>query len=98
MLHFRLSTNRLESVRRGTGDLVQGEPVPFSVTETMHTVSASYSRVREKGIPLQMHFPEEDARIGRFRDTAALLNLASECGSLPTDARLGRHWCSEISR
>ncbi len=77
---FGLSTTvaNLISAARGEG-LVQGEPVPFSVTETMHAVSAIVQPMcEEKGTPLGMHFPRNDARIGHASAIQqSLLNLAS---------------------
>lgn len=76
---FGLSTTVSNLIGAARGDLVQGEPVPFSVTETMHTVSAIVLPMcEEKGVPLRMHFPNEDLRIGHaFAIQQALLNLAS---------------------
>ena len=95
---FGLSTTVSNLIGAARGDLVQGEPVPFSVTETMHTVSAIVLPMcEEKGIPLQMHFPEEDARIGHaFAIQQALLNLASNAVRY-TDAGSVAIGCSEIS-
>jgi signal transduction histidine kinase len=95
---FGLSTTVSNLIGAARGDLVQGEPVPFSVTETMHTVSAIVLPMcEEKGIPLRMHFPEEDARIGHaFAIQQALLNLASNAVRY-TDAGSVDIGCSETS-
>ena len=77
---FGLSTtvSNLIGAARGDG-LVQGQPLPFSVSETMHSVSAIVQPMcEEKGIPLAIEFPENDARIGHASAIQqSLLNLAS---------------------
>jgi len=76
---FGLSTTVTNLIDAARGDLVHGEPLPFSVTETIHTVGAIVLPMcEEKGIPLHMHFLKEDARIGHASPIQqALLNLAS---------------------
>ena len=95
---FGLSTTVSNLIGAARGDLVQGEPLPFSVTETMHTVSAIVLPMcEEKGIPLGMHFPKEDARIGHaLVIQQALLNLASNALRY-TDAGSVDMGCSEPS-
>jgi signal transduction histidine kinase len=77
---FGLSTtvSNLIGAARGEG-LVQGQPMPFSVRETMHAVSDIVQPMcEEKGIPLAMTFPGRDGRIGHASAIQqALLNLAS---------------------
>ena len=77
---FGLSTtvSNLIAAARGDG-LVQGQPIPFSVSETMHSVSSIVQPMcEEKGIPLGMEFPESDARLGYASAIQqALLNLTS---------------------
>ena len=85
---FGLSTtvSNLIAAARGDG-LVQGKPTPFSISETMHAVSSIVQPMcEEKGIPLGIEFPENDARIGhQAAIQQALLNLASN-GLRYTDA------------
>lgn len=96
---FGLSTtvSNLISAARGDG-LVQGQPMPFSVSETMHSVSAIVQPMcEEKGIPLGMEFPETDARIGHASAIQqALLNLASNAIRY-TDAGSVAMGCHEVS-
>lgn len=77
---FGLSTtvSNLIAAARGDG-LVQDKPMPFSISETMHAVSSIVQPMcEEKGIPLGIEFPENDARIGhQSAIQQALLNLAS---------------------
>ena len=96
---FGLSTtvSNLIAAARGDG-LVQGQPVPFSVSETMHAVGAIVLPMcEEKGIPLDIQFPQNDARIGHASAIQqALLNLASN-GIRYTDAGSVAMGCTEIS-
>lgn len=96
---FGLSTtvSNLISAARGDG-LVQGEPMPFSISETMHAVSAIVQPMcEEKGIPLGIQFPDVDARIGhQSAIQQSLLNLASNALRY-TDAGSVAMGCSEIS-
>jgi signal transduction histidine kinase len=96
---FGLSTtvSNLIAAARGDG-LVQGQPMPFSVSETMHSVSAIVQPMcEEKGIPLGIEFPENDARIGhQGAIQQSLLNLASNALRY-TDAGSVAMGCSEIS-
>jgi signal transduction histidine kinase len=96
---FGLSTtvSNLIGAARGDG-LVQGEPMPFSVSETMHSVSAIVQPMcEEKGIPLGIEFPEDDARIGHASAIQqSLLNLASNALRY-TDAGSVAMGCSEVS-
>jgi len=96
---FGLSTtvSNLISAARGDG-LVQGEPTPFSVSETIHSVSSIVQPMcEEKGIPLGMEFPENDARVGHASAIQqALLNLTSNAIRY-TDAGSVSMGCSEIS-
>lgn len=96
---FGLSTtvSNLIGAARGE-DLVQGEPVPFSVSETMHSVSTIVQPMcEEKGIPLGIEFPDNDVRVGHASAIQqALLNLASNALRY-TDAGSVAMGCSEIS-
>ena len=96
---FGLSTtvSNLIGAARGEG-LVQGKPLPFSVSETMHSVSAIVQPMcEEKGIPLGMEFPENDARVGHSSAIQqALVNLASNALRY-TDAGWVAMGCSEVS-
>lgn len=96
---FGLSTtvSNLIGAARGEG-LVQGKPLPFSVSETMHSVSAIVQPMcEEKGIPLGMEFPENDARMGHASAIQqALVNLTSNALRY-TDAGWVAMGCSEIS-
>jgi signal transduction histidine kinase len=96
---FGLSTtvSNLISAARGDG-LVQGQPMPFSISETMHAVSSIVQPMcEEKGIPLGIEFPENDARIGhQSAIQQSLLNLASNALRY-TDAGSVAMGCSELS-
>src|SRR5438045_6046146 len=96
---FGLSTtvSNLIAAARGDG-LVQGQPTPFSVSETLHSVSSIVQPMcEEKGIPLGMEFPETDARIGHpSAIQQALLNLTSNALRY-TDAGAVAMGCSEGS-
>lgn len=96
---FGLSTtvSNLIAAARGDG-VVQGQPTPFSVSETMHAVSAIVQPMcEEKGIPLGIEFPENDARIGhQSAIQQSLLNLASNALRY-TDAGSVAMGCSEVS-
>jgi signal transduction histidine kinase len=96
---FGLSTtvSNLIAAARGDG-LVQGQPTPFSVSETMHSVSSIVQPMcEEKGIPLGIEFPENDARVGHASAIQqALLNLTSNAIRY-TDAGSVSMGCSEIS-
>ena len=96
---FGLSTtvSNLIGAARGDG-LVQGQPLPFSVSETMHSVSAIVQPMcEEKGIPLGVEFPENDARIGHASAIQqSLLNLTSNALRY-TDAGSVAMGCTEVS-
>lgn len=96
---FGLSTtvSNLIGAARGEG-LVQGKAMPFSVSETMHSVSAIVQPMcEEKGIPLGMEFPENDARVGHGSAIQqALVNLTSNALRY-TDAGSVALGCSEVS-
>ena len=96
---FGLSTtvSNLIGAARGEG-LVQGLPMPFSVSETMHSVATIVQPMcEEKGIPLGVEFPENDARVGHASAIQqALLNLASNALRY-TDAGSVAMGCSELS-
>ena len=96
---FGLSTTVTNLIAAARGDgLVQGNPTPFSVSETMHSVSAIVQPMcEEKGIPLGMEFPDNDARIGHASAIQqALLNLTSNAIRY-TDAGSVAMGCSEVS-
>jgi signal transduction histidine kinase len=96
---FGLSTtvSNLIAAARGDG-LVQDKPMPFSVSDTLHSVSAIVQPMcEEKGIPLGMEFPEQDARIGHASAIQqALLNLTSNAIRY-TDTGTVAIGCSELS-
>jgi signal transduction histidine kinase len=96
---FGLSTtvSNLIGAARGEG-LVQGKPMAFSVSEMMHSVSAIVQPMcEEKGIPLGMEFPEDDARIGHSSAIQqALVNLTSNALRY-TDAGWVAMGCSEVN-
>lgn len=96
---FGLSTtvSNLIGAARGEG-LVQGKPMAFSVSETMHSVSAIVQPMcEEKGIPLGMEFPENDARVGHASAIQqALVNLTSNALRY-TDAGWVAMGCTEVS-
>ena len=95
---FGLSTtvSNLIAAARGDG-LVQGNPAPFSVSEMMHSVSDIVQPMcEEKGIPLGIEFPENDARIGYASAIQqSLLNLTSNALRY-TDAGTVAMGCSEV--
>ena len=96
---FGLSTtvSNLIGAARGEG-LVQGKPMPFSVSEMLHSVSAIVQPMcEEKGIPLGMEFPEKDARIGHSSAIQqALVNLTSNALRY-TDAGWVAMGCTELT-
>jgi signal transduction histidine kinase len=96
---FGLSTtvSNLIAAARGDG-LVQGQPLPFSISETMHAVSSIVQPMcEEKGIPLGIEFPDNDARLGhQSAIQQAMLNLASNALRY-TDAGSVAMGCTEIS-
>ncbi|HEV7389727.1 MAG TPA: HAMP domain-containing sensor histidine kinase [Gemmatimonadaceae bacterium] len=97
---FGLSTTVTNLIAAARGDgLVQGKPTPFSVSETMHSVSSIVQPMcEEKGIPLGMEFPENDARLGYASAVQqALLNLTSNALRY-TDAGSVAMGCSEVSQ
>lgn len=96
---FGLSTTVSNLIGAARGDdLVQGQPMLFSVSETMHSVSAIVQPMcEEKGIPLGMEFPEHDVRLGHAAGIQqSLLNLASNALRY-TDAGSVAMGCSELS-
>ena len=96
---FGLSTTVSNLIAAARGDvLVQGEPTPFSVSEMMHSVSSIVQPMcEEKGIPLGIEFPENDARIGHASAIQqALLNLTSNAIRY-TDAGSVSMGCSELT-
>ena len=96
-LGLSTTVSNLIGAARGDG-LVQGEPTPFSVSEMLHSVSAIVQPMcEEKGIPLGIEFPENDARLGHASAIQqALLNLASNALRY-TDAGSVSIGCSELS-
>jgi len=96
---FGLSTtvSNLIAAARGDG-VVQGQPMPFSVSETMHSVSSIVQPMcEEKGIPLGIEYPDNDARIGHASAIQqSMLNLASNALRY-TDAGSVAMGCTEIS-
>src|SRR4051812_28697 len=97
---FGLSTTVTNLIAAARGDgLVQGKPTPFSVSETMHSVSdIVLPMCEEKGIPLGMEFPENDARLGHASAIQqVLLNLTSNAIRY-TDAGSVAMGCSDVSQ
>jgi len=95
---FGLSTTVSNLIGAARGDdLVQGQPMPFSVSETMHSVSTIVQPMcEEKGIPLGVEFPDNDVRVGHASGIQqALLNLASNALRY-TDAGSVAMGCSEV--
>ncbi|MGZ4787548.1 MAG: sensor histidine kinase [Terriglobales bacterium] len=96
---FGLSTtvSNLIGAARGDG-LIQGQPLPFSIGETMHSVSAIVQPMcEEKGIPLGIEFPETDVRLGHpSAIQQSLLNLTSNALRY-TDAGAVAMGCTELS-
>jgi signal transduction histidine kinase len=70
-------SNLIDAARGST--LVHGRPTPFSITETLLAVSSIVQPMcEEKGIPLEVHFPRNDIRLGYASAIQqALLNLTS---------------------
>jgi signal transduction histidine kinase len=70
-------SNLVDAARGST--LVHGRPTPFSITETLLAVSSIVQPMcEEKGIPLEVHFPKSDVRLGYASAIQqALLNLTS---------------------
>ncbi len=77
-LGLSTTVSNLIGAARGEG-LVQGQPLPFSVTEVMHAVEAIVQPMsEEKELPLKMVFPKSDGRIGYASAIhQSLLNLTS---------------------
>ena len=77
-LGLSTTVSNLIDAARGSR-LIHGHPAPFSVTETLLAVSSIVQPMaEEKGIPLEMHFPKCDVRLGYAAAIQqALLNLAS---------------------
>jgi len=96
---FGLSTTVTNLIAAARGDgLVEGKPMPFSISETMHSVSSIVQPMcEEKGIPLGMEFPENDARLGYASAIQqSLLNLTSNAIRY-TDSGSVAMGCSEVS-
>jgi signal transduction histidine kinase len=96
---FGLSTTVSNLIGAARGDvLVHGEPMPFSISETLHSVSSIVQPMcEEKGIPLGIEFPEIDVRLGHASEIQqSLLNLASNALRY-TDAGSVAMGCTELS-
>lgn len=96
---FGLSTTVSNLIGAARGDvLVQGQPVPFSISETLHSVSSIVQPMcEEKGIPLGIEFPEIDVRVGHASEIQqSLLNLASNALRY-TDAGSVAMGCTQLS-
>ncbi|MEO8194442.1 MAG: HAMP domain-containing sensor histidine kinase [Gemmatimonadales bacterium] len=94
-----LSTTVSNLIDAAKGELlVQGRPQPFSVTETLLAVSAIVQPMcEEKGLPLELHFPKGDIRLGHSAAIhQTLLNLTSNALRY-TDTGLVSLGCSEVS-
>jgi signal transduction histidine kinase len=78
--------------------LVDGQPVPFSITETMLAVQAIVQPLgEEKGLPLHVAFPRVDGRIGYPSAIhRVLLNLTANALRY-TDTGSVSFGCSELS-
>jgi len=79
--------------------LVDGQPVPFSITETMLAVQAIVQPLgEEKGLPLHVEFPKVDGRIGYPSAIhRVLLNLVANALRY-TDTGSVSFGCTEVSR
>jgi signal transduction histidine kinase len=77
-LGLSTTVSNLIGAARGE-ELLHGQPIPFSVTETLQAVGAIVQPMcEEKGLPLDVHLPKDDARIGHpYAIHQALLNLTS---------------------
>jgi signal transduction histidine kinase len=77
-LGLSTTVSNLIDAARGSR-LIHGKPAPFSITETLLAVSSIVQPMaEEKGIPLEMHFPKGDVRLGYAAAIQqALLNLTS---------------------
>jgi len=96
---FGLSTTVSNLIGAARGDvLVHGEALPFSISETLHSVSSIVQPMcEEKGIPLGIEFPETDVRLGHASEIQqSLLNLASNALRY-TDAGSVAMGCTELS-
>jgi len=75
-----LSTTVSNLIGAARGELlVHGKPSPFSIAETIQAVSSIVQPTcEEKGVPLELTLPKNDARIGHSHAIhQALLNLTS---------------------
>lgn len=88
-------SNLIDAARGST--LVHGRPSPFSITETLLAVSSIVQPMcEEKGIPLEVHFPRNDVRLGYASAIQqALLNLTSNALRY-TDSGSVSLGCSEV--
>jgi signal transduction histidine kinase len=88
-------SNLIDAARGST--LVHGRPTPFSITETLLAVSSIVQPMcEEKGIPLEVHFPRNDVRLGYASAIQqALLNLTSNALRY-TDSGSVTLGCSEV--
>ena len=88
----------LIDVVRGGESLVDGQPVPFSIAEVMHSVRHIVTPVaEEKGLELDFELPKVDGRIGYAGALGrVLLNLTTN-GLKYTDSGSVKIGCSEIS-
>jgi signal transduction histidine kinase len=88
-------SNLIDAARGST--LVHGRPTPFSITETLLAVSSIVQPMcEEKGIPLEVHFPRNDIRLGYASAIQqALLNLTSNALRY-TDSGSVTLGCSEV--
>jgi len=96
-LGLSTTVSNLIGAARGEG-LIQGQPLPFSVTEVMHAVDAIVQPMcEEKELPLTMVFPKDDARVGYASAIhQSLLNLASNALRY-TDTGSVTVGCTEVS-
>jgi signal transduction histidine kinase len=96
-LGLSTTVSNLIDAARGSR-LVHGRPAPFSITETLLAVrSIVQPMCEEKGIPLEVHFPESDVRLGYASAIQqALLNLTSNALRY-TDAGSVTLGCNEVS-
>jgi signal transduction histidine kinase len=91
-----LSSDLIDAVRGER--LVDGRPIPFSITEIMLGVCAIVQPIgEEKGLPLQVTFPEIDGRVGYASAiNRVLLNLTSNALRY-TDSGSVSIGCTELS-
>jgi signal transduction histidine kinase len=96
-LGLSTTVSNLIDAARGSR-LVHGAPAPFSITEVLLAVrSIVQPMCEEKGIPLDVHFPKSDVRLGHASAIQqSLLNLTSNALRY-TDSGAVTIGCNEVS-